>query len=567
MKLISLQAQNFGSYKDLKLDFTGKGLTLISGPTGAGKSTIMDSVSWALFGKTAKNGTADEVVKWGSNETTSATIQLDNVTVTRTRNPNDLYYTVHPTRAIMRGKDLKDTQLKLNQLLGITPETFLAAVYMHEFSLTSEFFQTNAKNRRQIMEQLTDLSLATNLQENTSEYAKELKKDVERLNLDIEIYKGELAWKQVECQKQKTKFLAWQKSFDEQVKQLEFETRHFDRIKTATLEKLLKERAAFEEQREQFISNHKKEIDDTQAKALKLIDQQNAALKELERRRESIPAEKCPECGSSKNASAHMLLQRDEHKNEKISTEVFALEGRIHTLQERAQRHKQETNPWTAKIEAKLAEPNIASGKYLAKLTEVNPYDSTDIEQQIIDKREELAKATFAKNTAQGDLNAVRLLQEAVQEFRGRVIFNTVSFLQSKTNSFLEKHFESEFKVQFTIAEADSLDTEVYKDGILCSYTQLSKGQRQMLKLCFGAAIQLAIANYSGVQFNTIFMDEVLTGLDETNKAKAFGLIQELSSQYENIYIIEHNENFKTLFTSRIDVSLENGSSIIHESH
>lgn len=563
MKLISITAENFGSYKNLRLDFNNKGLTLISGPTGAGKSTIMDSVSWVLFGKTAKNGTADEVVKWGSTETTSATIELSNMSITRTRNPNDLYYTPYPTRGMMRGKDLKDTQLKINEILGVTPETFLAAVYMHEFSLTAEFFQTNAKNRRQIMEQITDLSLAKKLQENSSEYAKMLKQDLENLEGDLKVLNALLSSRQSEREKQKARALSWQKSLTEQLKQLDFESKNFDNIKSEALQKIDKERKDFEEQRHEFILSVWDEIRNIDETAHKLQAEFTSAKIALEARKTSIPAEKCAECGSVKNAAAHMLLQRDEHKNEQTQTTLSTLLGKKHTLLERIERHKREVNPYDAKIEAKAAEVNIAQEKYQSKATETNPYDIDALDQQIADMSETIQARRKTRDVTQSDLNSVKLLQEVIQQFRGQVISNTVSFLQNKTNKFLETHFDSEFKVAFTVAEADSLDTEVYKDGILCSYTQLSKGQRQMLKLCFGAAIQLAVANYCGTQFNTIFMDEVLTGLDETNKGKAFGLIQELATSYENIYIIEHNESFKTLFTSRIDVTLENGNSLI----
>lgn len=566
MKLISITAENFGSYKNLHLDFDSKGLTLISGPTGAGKSTIMDSVSWVLFGKTAKNGTADEVVKWGSTETTRASIVVEllemKIIVIRTRLPNDLYMEL-PQGELIRGKDLKDTQLKINEILGITPDTFLAAVYMHEFSLTSEFFQTNAKNRRQIMEQITDLSLAKTLQESTSEYTKMLKQDLVKVETDIKLTKAVLCEKKIYEADQIMNQRKWQKSFDEQIKHLEFESRNFDTIIVDSIAKLEVSFKDFEEQRTRNINSIKDEAAQLESQIQELDALQSRTLHQLAYRKTNMPSDKCLECGSLKNAASHMLLQRDEHKCAQLDQEKLSKLGKKHTLLDRIERYSDEINPYASKIEAKAYEVNMATTKLEIKRLETNPYDTRGLQLEIYAKQEELSLQLNALNGLNLDLNSVKLLQEVIQQFRGAVISNTVQFLQNKTNKFLETHFDSEFKVAFTVAEADSLDTEVYKDGILCSYTQLSKGQRQMLKLCFGAAIQLAVANYSGVQFNTIFMDEVLTGLDETNKGKAFGLIQELSAQYENIYIIEHNENFKTLFTSRIDVSLENGNSVI----
>ena len=79
MKPIYIEMKAFGSYRDEKIDFTGKsqGLFLITGDTGAGKTTIFDAICYALYGETsggkrsgemmcsqfAKTGEKTEVVK------------------------------------------------------------------------------------------------------------------------------------------------------------------------------------------------------------------------------------------------------------------------------------------------------------------------------------------------------------------------------------------------------------------------------------------------------------------------------------------------------------------------
>jgi exonuclease SbcC len=49
---LRLELTNFLSYRETAvLDFNGIHLTCIAGTNGAGKSTILDATTWALFGQ------------------------------------------------------------------------------------------------------------------------------------------------------------------------------------------------------------------------------------------------------------------------------------------------------------------------------------------------------------------------------------------------------------------------------------------------------------------------------------------------------------------------------------
>ena len=57
MRPLELRLRNFRSYRDeVSFDFRGRRLLGIVGPIGSGKSTILDAISFALYGRTARVG-------------------------------------------------------------------------------------------------------------------------------------------------------------------------------------------------------------------------------------------------------------------------------------------------------------------------------------------------------------------------------------------------------------------------------------------------------------------------------------------------------------------------------
>ena len=62
MKLISLELENFRQHKESRIEFSD-GITIITGSNGAGKSTILEAISWAIYGTEAARGNKD-TIKW-----------------------------------------------------------------------------------------------------------------------------------------------------------------------------------------------------------------------------------------------------------------------------------------------------------------------------------------------------------------------------------------------------------------------------------------------------------------------------------------------------------------------
>ncbi len=66
MILNSVHLHNFMSYADSTLDLNGIAVACLTGLNGAGKSAILDAVTWAIWEEA--RGSSDELVRLGEKE-------------------------------------------------------------------------------------------------------------------------------------------------------------------------------------------------------------------------------------------------------------------------------------------------------------------------------------------------------------------------------------------------------------------------------------------------------------------------------------------------------------------
>lgn len=488
MRLIKAQVTNFASYKELDFVFDHSGLTLVSGPTGSGKSTLCDLVPWILFGRSSKGGTVDEVRSWQTEQTTTGTLTFDTHTIVRTRKPNDL------TINGRRGKDLADTQRLINDILGMDYELYLASAYMHEFSQTAQFFTTSPKNRRALSEQLVDLKLAKTL----TLASKDQEKD---LNTEYSVQQKQL--NQAKIQLDTLKSI----SDDAEVKASTWHLCRNKQVKDTI--------AAY---------------NSLEASTIDQLKAQEITLKDLLDHDHSQP---CPTCGNAAKSIAEQnkVKQAQSHidrLNQRLELEYASAMRQIRTL-------RRTTNPYVDT--ADTAKINKLSDKVSLLNTQIHA-----IEDQII---------------------KLSQLQDLIPQFRNVLITDTISFLEAKTNSLISEHFDGEMSISLKVEADDKLEVEIKKNGNDCAYTQLSKGQRQILKLCFCTAVMACAQNHNGLSIDTLFYDEAMSGLDSSMKVKAFSLLEKQALNYSNIFVVEHDETVKPMFLSKIEVKLTNGNSEI----
>lgn len=149
MDILSVKGQNFLALSEFYVETADRGLVLIQGENksdsstesnGAGKSSIADSISWCLYGVTARGITGDKIVKRDAKGDTMVQVKVQDggtqYRIERYRkhsiHKNELrVYQILPggtENDLSKGTD-KETQLVVNGIMGCTVDVFNAAIY------------------------------------------------------------------------------------------------------------------------------------------------------------------------------------------------------------------------------------------------------------------------------------------------------------------------------------------------------------------------------------------------------------------------------------------------------
>lgn len=528
MRILEAHVENFGSYKELTFNYTKLGLSLVSGPTGAGKSTLQDIVSWVLFGVTSKGGKVDEVRSWTSDAPTAGTINLNGFIVRRVRGnskENDLYWSESHGH-IRRGKDIIETQKLLEERLGISAELYLTASVFNEFSKTGNFFYNDLQQRRQLFETIANLELPTKVMNGAKNDKKQVKKDSQATEKAYVGLTGTFAG----LTRSRVDTISRQDNYDNE--------------KNGRLKQL-----------------HEKHKDFCAGAARRLIDRDNASrswqdtqfqtidqlLEKLKSIYESptLTAPSCPNCGNTPGEKLEVMRKID-----KLEWELDLQKCMV--------------NPYSKPIEAQES-PYIAE---IARLeSETNPFidQLAGIDKDIEETDTHLKSLHSTLQDLTIKQNDLDTIYEISQALRGELVKRVISNIQETTNKYLENYFDGEIRVELKITGSDDLEVLIQKSGYECSFSQLSRGQRSMLKLCFSVSVMSAAANRAGVHFNVLCFDEVLDGLSSDLKVKALGLFQELESQHETILLVDHATEIQSQFSRRFNVTLEGDCSRVEE--
>lgn len=559
MRLIAVESKNFSSYEDLNFTYADQGLSLVHGPTGSGKSVFQDLACWILYGQTAKGVKANDIMRWGADGPTTGTLTLETqagklIRVTRVRahnNKNDLYFCREGQK--VRGKDLTDTQKLLDQELKADYALYSTAAYFSEFSSTANFFTCSAKERRFILEKIANLQFSKDLQTKATEQIKLVKKHIAQTGSTLKLQQKLLESHAENLSSSIVRHSRWEADQKRLKTNLLTKSKMFEELKQSKIKEC--ESLVFQEDR--------KNLKELEAVTKKITVLQELILQkpDLLAQKDKIEYEaKCKECGSLTKNTQQQLLSVNNKLNQ-----IDLAKSQLTDLYNQAQAIKSRKNPYLGALQAAKDEINTVEADLQELNSEVSPY------LDLIKQQESKLNDTEAHvNRLQTDLDQLyskklklEQVQSAAIQVNSSLLEQAVSKVSFITNEKLKACFDGALSISLNILDTDNLEVQVLKRHTQCEYAQLSKGQRGILKLCFMMSVMEAASERFGVHFDTLFFDEALDGLDDNLKTRSYDLFLKLSQNHNSVYVIDHSEAFKTLFSNSFEVEYDGEKSKI----
>lgn len=195
---LQLTLSNFFSYQHATLDFSGLHTACICGENGAGKSSLLEAIAWAVWGK-SRAKTEDDAIRLGEKEvyvefTFQYQEQVFRILRSRRRGQSAALefqvQTAEGFRAIT-AKGVRDTQQKIIDVLKLDYDTFIHSAYLRQ-GHADDFMLKRPRERKQVLADLLKLDRYDKLAERARDISKQAKGQLELMERHIEQLDAEL---------------------------------------------------------------------------------------------------------------------------------------------------------------------------------------------------------------------------------------------------------------------------------------------------------------------------------------------------------------------------------------
>ena len=554
------------------VDLNNQELTLILGDNldlggdgarnGTGKTTLIQAVSYALYGVPLNNIKANNLINRTNGKSMMVTLDFEangvDYRIERGRKPHGMKFFINGTEEEdneAQGEN-KETQKLIEDIMGMSSIMFRNIVALNTYS--QPFLSMTQGQQRDIIEQLLGITLLSEKAEKIKVKIKANKEEIQQEEFKVQAV--EEANKRIEEQIDSLRKRArlWDNKTAEDISTLKDQIRRLEELdidaellghtQLSAYNALLKDHA---------------DIDKLITRTNNDVVREAKAVSKFEKELEILETNKCHTCGQDFHDDAHSqvlkdkeesLLEHTKHLTELAEVQV-ELEGEKNSLFEVGKRPNLFYNSESEAIEHKNKIKDL-KGQVSRKEVDENPYidQISEMETNAIQEAD-FDKINGLSRVGDHQKFLLDLLTSKDSFVRKKIIDQNLSYLNSRLTSYLDK-----MGLPHQVVFQNDLSVEITELGRELDFDNLSRGERNRLILGLSFAFRDVWENLY-FPINTLFIDELIdSGLDTIGVESAMAILKDMTrNRNKSVWLVSHREELAGRVASVLQVIKENG--------
>ena len=575
----NLTVKNFMSVGNVtqSVVFDDSGLTLVLGNNldlggdgsrnGTGKTTIINALSYALFGSALTSIKKDNLINKTNSKNMLVTVDFsvnnDTYRIERGRKPNIFKFLVNSTEVNEEDTDesqgeSRKTQEYINKVINLNHNLFKHIVSLNTY--TEPFLSLRPNDQREIIELLlgiTQLSEKAEVLKNQIKITKDSLKE-EEIKIKTIQQSNENIQKSIDDIKRREKL--WNTKQEKNKKELITEYKLLNEV---DIEKEIKNHNLLDQ-----YNNNKKDLQQLKTqtkqdkqKQKKYTDKIKKYLTEIESLKNNV----CYACEQSlldtpKHreiiVNKQIVLETEENCLREIMENIDLSDKKIKLLESESKKQPQVFYDnlqlaWNHKttveqLEKKLIELEAEKNPYTEQVESLTNTAIQEIDWAEINRLNDLL-------THQDFL--LKLLIKPDSFIRRKIIDQNLKYLNGRLAFYLD-----EIGLPHQVKFLNNLDVEITELGRDLDFDNLSRGERNRLILSLSWAFRDVYESLN-IPINFVCIDELIdSGMDSVGVDSAMAVLKRMSRQQnKNIFLISHRDELQTRSESILHVTKENG--------
>ena len=562
--------EGFCSIPYLELNLGSKGITVIRGATGEGKTTILSALVWGAYGKNLKgksdvntwekyrpknyNGTKVEIYFGKDGKTHKITRCLKyKGEVNGAKGKDRLIYEIDAVE--VSEKNRGEIQALINADLGMSYSLFMNSILFGQGM--KRLIQESSSDKKDLFEEIFELEYISKARDIAKGYYTEALREYNEISQKYSSSKEKKQSIQRMLDDLKKQANHVKNDLSSRVKVLE---KKLSLLAKAKKENELKETVTYKnriEQRIQEARDNQKEllnkINDAKRKTRVSLEEFIGVIIKLLKR------------GDIKNSLKRLMevkkafgdIERLQDKCSKLADKISNYRDKLEELRDQeyeANKVQRDIDLTHVEIKKLLSEKRAGVNlglikKYKTQLSTISD-KLQSIESEMEEKRAKVDNYKWVMDDPLGNRGIKAFLFES-----------SLDILNETLESYSEVlGFSILFYVDIQGVKKD-FNTQIIMDGIEVSYEELSGGQKTLVNIAMAFAMNEVMTKAKGI--NIAFLDEVFENLSSEYVDLVIGLIRKIYKD-KTLYLISHQESLPISNARVLTVTRERGLSQYH---